>query len=358
MHALSELFDVTTLVVPVSSAVSHISGESLTGHNLSIAPLTSPAGRRLWRKLGLLLWFVRNFPVLIREVHRADAIHAPIPGDIGTIGMLLGFVLRKPLFVRHCGNWYVQKTAAEHFWRWFIERFAGGRNVMLTTGGDCEPPSRRNPNVRWIFSTSLTERELHNSFMRRERNPGIDARLIIVCRQEKEKGTGSVIESLPFILKDFPQATLDVVGDGPALPELKRQAAALGVSDHVTFHGKENHATVIRLLQQADLFCYPTAASEGFPKAVLEALACGLPVVTTRVSVLPQLIGKGCGLVLEDATPTAIARAVGECLSNADRYQAMSLKAVEIAQEYSLERWRDTIGTRLREAWGSFQRAA
>ena len=50
--------------------------------------------------------------------------------------MLFAFVLRKPLFVRHCGNWFVQTTAAEHFWKWFMVRFAGGRNVMIATGGD------------------------------------------------------------------------------------------------------------------------------------------------------------------------------------------------------------------------------
>jgi glycosyltransferase involved in cell wall biosynthesis len=108
---------------------------------------------------------------------------------------------------------------------------------------------------------------------------------------------------------------------------------------------------VIRLLQQADIFCYPTA-SEGFPKAVLEALACGLPVVTTRVSVLPKLIGTGCGLLLEHTNPEALAQAVLACLSDAVRYRTMSARAVETASQYSLERWRDTIGDLLRAACG------
>jgi glycosyltransferase involved in cell wall biosynthesis len=351
MRALSELFDATTLVVPCSSATAQDGGMNLAGRNLSVSPLTNPAGSGLRRKAGLPFWLARNAPALVREIRRADVVHAPIPGDIGTVGMLLALVWRKPLFVRYCGNWFVQRTSAEHLWRWFMQRFAGGKRVMLATGGAAGPPSPRNPNVRWIFSTSLPEQELEACSRRREQHAPGRARLIIVCRLERGKGVETAIESLPLVLRSFPDATLDVVGGGGELLNFRRLAAARGLDGRVTFHGKVDHAEVIRLLQQADLFCYPTA-SEGFPKAVLEALACGLPVVTTRVSVLPRLIGSGCGLLVERVTPEALAQAVSDCLSDAERYRAMSARALETARQYSLERWRDTIGEFLRAACG------
>jgi len=68
--------------------------------------------------------------------------------------------------------------------------------------------------------------------------------------------------------------------------------------------------------------------------------------------VLPQLIGTGCGILLEEATPVAIAQAVRECLSDEESYRTMSARAIETARPYSLERWRDTIGDLLRSAWG------
>lgn len=353
MHALSELFESTTLVVPCSSTGNAVGEVPLTGQNVSITPLTTPSGSGLRRKLNLLVWLARNGPILIREIYRADAVHTPIPSDIGTIGMLLAFILRKPLLVRHCANWHVQSTVAERFWKWFMERFAGGKSVMLATGGATEPPSPRNSAIQWIFSTSMSEKELEACLITRNPPPPERARLIIVCRQEEGKGTEVVINSLPLILKHFPGATLDVVGDGDALVELKNLAANLGVHDRVHFHGKVNHATVLLLLKQADLFCFPTS-SEGFPKAVLEALACGLPVITTRVSVLPQLV-EGCGLLIEDITPVAVAQAVHECLSNAERYVAMSARALTTARRYSLERWRDNIGDLLQTHWGALK---
>jgi glycosyltransferase involved in cell wall biosynthesis len=353
MRALSELFQSTRVVVPCAEGGSRVGESPLTGTNLSIVPLTVPRGSDLRRKLGFPFWLMRNAPVLIREFYRADAIHSPIPGDVGTIGMLLAFLFRKPLFVRHCGNWFVQRTTAEYFWKWFMEKFAGGRKVMLATGGGFEPPSSRNRAIRWIFATTLTEHELEIYQTGRGELAKQSVRLIIACRQEREKGTGIVIESLPLIIKDFPGATLDVVGDGRDLVEFKQKAEELGLGDRINFHGKVDHTRLMNLLRRADLFCYPTRASEGFPKVVHEALACGLPVVTTRVSVLPQVIGNGCGVLIEKAAPAEVAEAVHYCLEDANRYRAMSDEALETAQQYSLEQWRDTIGDMLRTAWGT-----
>ena len=350
IRALSELFDETRLCVPCTTQGSR-GASPLVGNNLTVVPLGELRGKGFGRKLRVPFWLLANGPVLFREVRRADAVHAPIPGDIGTLGMLLAFMMRKPLFVRHCGNWYVQTTLAERFWHWFMEQFAGGANVMLATGGSTEAPSKRNPHLRWIFSTSLTEGELRIAAPR-QRPLDPSPRLIIVCRQEEKKGTGVVISSMALILKEFPDASLDVVGDGSALEDFKTMANSLGVAEHITFHGKVDHKRVAKLLRQADVFCYPTTASEGFPKVVLEALAHGLPVITTRVSVLPELIGKGCGKLIAAPSPFELAGAVTEVLSNLNEYSEMSREAIETARQYSLERWQQRIKEHLCVAWG------
>jgi glycosyltransferase involved in cell wall biosynthesis len=351
MAALSELFDTTEIVVPVVRDGAAAGEIALRGHNLRVVPLSCPSGSGMGRKISLAAWCVANARTLWRAVSQADAIHCPIPADIGTFGMLAGYLLRKPLFVRYCGNWRAQRTAAERFWKWFMEATAGGRNVMLATGGDGRPPSVRNPRIGWIFSTTLSERELATARPARQLVAENGFRLITVCRQQWGKGTDILLESLPGIRAALPGTSLDVVGEGEAVAALRARSTALGLDGCVRFHGKVDHQRVMELLAAAHLFCYPTA-SEGFPKAVLEALASGLPVITTPVSVLPSLIGADSGLLLGQVDPAAVARAVIECLSDTDRYQAMSAGALRRAREYSLERWRDTIGAMLREAWG------
>lgn len=351
MEAISELFTSTNIIVPCKQG-QDLSGLSpLKGKGIRIVPLTVPTGIGFRRKIYFPLWLLRNGGIILREVRSADAVHSPIPGDVGTIGMIFSQLLRKPLFVRHCGNWLVQRTAAERFWKWSMEKFAGGRNVMLATGGADEPPSRRNSNVKWIFSTSLRREQMVNAVPRELPADG-KLRLIIACRQEEKKGTDIVIESLPIILNSFPEASLDIVGGGSLLERLNRQAASLGLADRVTFHGKVAQSAVLDLLKKAHLFCYPTSASEGFPKVVLEALANGLPVITTRVSVLPKLIGNGGGVLVDEPTAIAVGAAVVEICRDNTNYKRMSSKAIETARQYTLESWRDSIGEILRAAWG------
>jgi glycosyltransferase involved in cell wall biosynthesis len=352
MGAISELFDETRVIVPVTGKSSTVGEVHISGRELSIVALGLPRGREFIRKLMLPTWLVKNLRTIIREINCADAVHAPIPGDVGTIGLLVAMILHKPLFVRHCGNWFVRRTVAEYFWRWLLERSAGGRIVVLATGGAEEPPSKHNASVGWIFSTSLRESELNECASDRREFQHAGPRLIIAARQEREKGTAAIIESLPLLEVDYPTISLDVVGSGSALQEFRAIAERAHVANRVRFHGNVDHNAVIALLKTAHLFCFPTTSSEGFPKAVIEALACGLPVVSTRVSVLGKLLEAGGGLAIDAATPAEVARGVRWCMADAKRYETLSCAAVRTASQYSLERWRDTIGSLLTPSWG------
>ncbi|HMJ07904.1 MAG TPA: glycosyltransferase [Pyrinomonadaceae bacterium] len=350
MEWLSELFDETTVVVPCKTLPNSSGTSGLKGKNLNVVRLSVPGGNGFRRKLGFATWLITNSPIIWRQVKAADAIHAPIPGDVGTVGIVFSMLQRKPLFVRHCGNWLVQRTIAEKFWKWLMEHFAGGRNVMMATGGTPEPPSSRNPNIEWIFSTSLRRGQMEDRTARTLPSNG-HLKLLIACRQEERKGTDVVIASLPLILEQFPLATLDVIGDGSLLPSLGRQADALGVSDKITFHGKVEQARVVELMSEAHLFCYPTTASEGFPKVVIEALSCGLPVITTKVSVLPSLLGTGGGILLDKPAAATLAAAVFEICGDAGKYVEMSRTAIDVSKKFTLENWRDSIAQALKRSW-------
>ncbi|MEZ5428772.1 MAG: glycosyltransferase [Pyrinomonadaceae bacterium] len=350
VKAISELFDETKLLVPFEGVREKVGATPLEGKKLKVQPLSVSKSKGLARKMSFPLWLMKNGRTIWREIKRADAVHTPIPGDIGTIGMAFAILQRKPLFVRHCGNWLVQRTAAEHVWKWLMEYFAGGRNVMFATGGTEKAPSERNSCIKWIFSTSLKRENIERAVVRDFPQDG-KLKLIIACRLENRKGVDVVIESLPSILKKYPKASLDVIGGGSLEQKLKERAEKLGLTENIRFHGKVAQSKVIDLMKQAHVFCFPTSASEGFPKVVIEALACGLPVITTRVSVLPRLIGNECGVLLDQPTSENLAGAVEKIFSEEEVFCRMSEKAVGTAKQYSLENWRDFIGENLRRAW-------
>lgn len=351
IEAVSGLFTGTRVAVPVGARPPGKQGSPVRGRGLEVVPLTVPAGRGWRRKWGMVEWLGRNVWTLWREAREADAIYALIPGDIGLVGLVIGLARRKPLVARYCGDWHDMKSPFQSLTRWLMERAAGGRNVMLATGGDAGAPSPAFPLVRWIFSTSLWRSDLERCA---PTGPLRHAplRLVNACRQEPYKRTELVIQALPLLIPRFPGVSLDIIGDGSSLPQLRQTARQLGVADRVRFHGQVPQSGVIPLLRQATLFCYPTA-TEGFPKAVVEALACGLPVITTPVSVLPRLVADGVsGFVLPDPAPTQLAAAIARCVADESVYARMAGAATQAAARYSLEAWQAEVGDLLGAAWG------
>lgn len=344
MSAIGSLFDEVHIMVPVVAARPQ--GEVLfTDPKTRIIPIEQKFSSGWQRRLLLLWWAISNFKTIRRKIKEVDLVHIPIPSDLGTIGMYMAFWLKKPLFIRHCGNWVNQRTMSEKLWRNFMEKRAGNNVLALATGGKLQAPSTRNPNIQWIFSSSLLQSEIEDNVPRiyEERQA---FRLITVSRQVQAKGTAICIQALALLRNENVQ--LDVVGDGPDLPAFKRLAENLGMPDRVKFYGKLNHTEVQKVLKQAHLFCYPTTASEGFPKVVLEAMASGLPVISTPVSVLPSLVeSTGAGIIIEAAEPELLASAIRKMIYENQLFEDCSKNALNEAAKYSLENWSMFIADRL-----------
>lgn len=352
MKALSELFDQTALLLPVFDTPLPPGTYPVVGKNLFVKPLDGPPGADWRRKMALLSWMPRNLPTMWRDIREADAIHAPVPGDIGTIGILIAMTQRKRLFVRHCGTWGYKGTIANRFLMWLLERIAGGRNVVMATGGADSPPSRANPAINWIFSTTLPEQTLLSIPVHRPWKFGEIFKLVTVARLYPNKNVEAIIRALPLIKQHYSSITLDIVGDGPCLQELKTLAEDLYLTDIITFHGNVAHEVVLKILTNSDLFVFPTRVPEGSPKVVLEALACGLPVVATAVSIVTHLIGNRNGILLHDTGYRSVAEAIINLISDDKRLAQMSVSAQQTGREYTLERWQQVIGERLRASWG------
>jgi glycosyltransferase involved in cell wall biosynthesis len=352
MQAISQLFESTKLLITQPPTPPPDGLIPLHGKALSVQTLPTP-GAGIFHKLRLFPWVVKHLPRIWREVARADAVHAAVPGDVGTIGMLVALLQRKRLFVRHCGTFGEPVTLSDRLLLWILERIAGGRNVVMATGGAELPPSRRNPNISWIFATTLSRCEIDEAPRAPAWQPGEALRLVTVGRLAASKNLTALLGAVPAIQAARTECILlDIVGDGEERRNLEAQARALGLEGSVTFHGNVDHAGVLRILSGAHLFVFPTRVKEGFPKALLEALACGLPVIATGVSVIPQLLRNGSGLLLREPGEEAVARAVLEVLSQPVHFRRMKSLARQAAQGYSLEAWGEAIGRRLQSAWG------
>ncbi len=352
MEALTSLFDGVRLLILERNPPAPEGARPLTGQGLEVAPIPEPTGAGVLRKVAFIASLVRWGPRIWREVGDADAVHALVPGDMGIAGILVALARRKPLFVRHCGTWGDRSTAANAFLAWLLPRIAGGRVVVLATGGAAEPPEPRNSQIHWVFSSTLGKAEICGLRAAPVWSPGSPLRLVTVGRLSASKNARACIEALPAIRSAHPGSLLHIVGDGPERPVLVSVAASLGLEGAVEFHGNVGHEEVLDILSECHLFLFPTRVAEGFPKAVLEAIACGLPIVVPRVSVLPTLVRQGVGVLIDATDADTIAGAVLALCAAPATLESMARRGREVAARYTLEHLCDVVGERLRSAWG------
>jgi glycosyltransferase involved in cell wall biosynthesis len=130
------------------------------------------------------------------------------------------------------------------------------------------------------------------------------------------KGQKHLIAAIALLRQRGIPVTCAFIGDGPDRAMLERLAAEAGLAGHIRFLGRLTQAEIRRHLQEADALVAPSVPSsdgrrEGIPVALMEAMACGLPVVASRLSGIPELVEDGrTGLLAEPGSPADLARAL------------------------------------------------
>ena len=355
IETLSELFNNTKLICPIKNVDSIMDGyKKINFEKLGVVKnirfIRFKNG--IIRKLIIIPWFIIHLKILLKEIKNADVIHTPLMGDIGILGMILALLFRKRLFTRHCGNWNIQNTFFEKVVKNIFENFGSRRSIMFVTGGASIKPSAKNRYIHWIHSSALKKEEMvyKPKILRQSKT----INLIFVGRLTYHKRAQELIKSVPLI-NNLQGVRLTIVGEGEYKSNLKKLVYDMNLEDRVEFTGFLSKDNVMQKLSENDIFCFPSTASEGFPKAVLEALTVGLPCVTSNVSVLPLLIGKKCGIIVDQPFSNNIADAINKLIRNNELYNLMSIKAINSAQNYTIEEWKKNLKLRLTESWGNLK---
>lgn len=146
-------------------------------------------------------------------------------------------------------------------------------------------------------------------------------RAIHVARLNPVKDQATLLRAVRLVVDQLPEFQLDIVGDGPAAAMLHSLREELALDANVHFHGMQDD--IPQRLQQADMFLL-SSISEGVSLTLLEAMACGLPIVATNVGGNPEVVDHGqTGLLIGPRDPQALAKAVNWLCQNADEAQRM-----------------------------------
>jgi glycosyltransferase involved in cell wall biosynthesis len=162
-------------------------------------------------------------------------------------------------------------------------------------------------------------------------------RVLFLAWLQKEKGVLDLMKAMPIVLRSVPEATFVLAGTGD-IDSIMDLARSLRVEQAVRLSGWVDGIEKDNLLREADVFVLPSYY-EGLPVGVLEAMACGVPVVATRVGGIPDVIeDRVSGLLVEPGQPEALARSIIAILADdALRNRLREAAHSEVRKRYSTE---------------------
>jgi glycosyltransferase involved in cell wall biosynthesis len=177
------------------------------------------------------------------------------------------------------------------------------------------------------------------------RNVETDEPLILsVARLVEKKGLGDLMAAAAILRRRGRIFQVEIIGSGPQREALQAQAKQLGLADQVRLLGAQAHETVCLAYQRASVFALPCVIAsngdrDGIPNVLLEAMASGVPVVSTPVSGIPELIESGVdGLLVPPNDPAALAEAIDKLLASQELRESLARAArAKIESSFSLD---------------------
>ncbi|MFW5888114.1 MAG: glycosyltransferase [Patescibacteria group bacterium] len=160
--------------------------------------------------------------------------------------------------------------------------------------------------------------------------------LISVGRLAEAKGFGYLLESVKELKKEYNDIVLIILGEGEKRQELESKIKDLNLENNIFLSG--NKSNVVDYLNSADIFV-SSSLWEGLPTAILEAMACGLPVVATNVGGTAEIVEDGRqGLLMDSQSPEQITEKVTYLLNNDEKKDKFRKEArIKIKNNFTLE---------------------
>jgi phosphatidylinositol alpha-1,6-mannosyltransferase len=171
--------------------------------------------------------------------------------------------------------------------------------------------------------------------------------IVSVGRLVHRKGQDTLVEALPYILQEYPDAHLLFVGVGPHLEYIHKRAIQLGVLPHISFVGRVQYSELPRFISVGEIFAMPSRSRlaglevEGLGIVYLEASACELPVVGGLSGGAPDAVLEGeTGYSVDGLSPVAVASALNSLLADPIAAKAMGRRGRQwIIDEWEWRHW-------------------
>jgi colanic acid/amylovoran biosynthesis glycosyltransferase len=271
--------------------------------------------------------------------HQLRHLHVHFGGPVATVGMLTAQAWQVPWSVTLHGPdeffdqdaFYLRQKIDSASFIVCISDFCRSQVLRISAG---TPDSRLEVVRLGVDCTALQPRPPQNK-------PAGPVRIVCTGRMVAAKGHRILLEAISGLLEASSglisggiDLSLVLIGDGPERKALEAQCDQQGIRSHVQFLGAMAHQATLAEVAQADIFVLASFA-EGLPVALMEAMALGVPCVSTTIAAIPELILDGVnGLLVPPANPQLLAIALEKLASAPALRQKLGVAARATAEKH------------------------
>jgi glycosyltransferase involved in cell wall biosynthesis len=328
VDSLAPYFDEVVLCVPVLPG-GRGEGTAVRSKNVTLAPLPNFDGPvQFYPRLPAMV------PRIMRFVRSVDLVHCRVPTPAAVVASLFARIFGRPAFVLVVGDLRALLPTMPYrgvkrvLWRAYtaFEEFNiqwMANHALTFANGDALTRKHSRPG-RAVIQTQTTTIDADAIGSRADTCATSPVRLLTVSRIDPRKGLGVLPEAVSLLVAGGCDVTLDIVGPVVGEPgktartEIEALARDRGVADRVSLAGPVPLDQLLPRYRAYDAFVLPTLPGEGVPRVLLEAMAGGLPIVTSRVSGIPGLITHEVnGLLLDAPSGRTVADAVTRIVRDA-----------------------------------------
>lgn len=282
----------------------------------------------------------RAFKYMIEEMKQASHIHLRCPGNVGLIGCIAQiFFPKKKKTAKYAGNWDPKsiQPLSYRLQKYILRSTFLSSNMKALVYGSWPDQTR---NILPFFTASYRDEQkvaVNKSFL------GNKVRLVFVGVLEQHKSPETAIEVTRILSNQGIPVKLSLCGDGSQKEYLQNLVQKYRLEEKVELKGNVTAEAVQKELSSAHFLVF-SSKSEGWPKAVAEAMFWGCIPITTRVSCLADMVGQNNerGYLISNQ-PEKIVSIISQLQKNPKEFEDKSRKAMEWSRQYTLDYFESEI---------------
>lgn len=278
----------------------------------------------IFKLIKIVHYYYYGYRLIYKDRSKPDIIHANVLVPIGFIAYLFKFTKKIPYIITEHWTGYLQKDTKPKIKFLFLHRIFAKKASALTPVTNNLAEAMKSFSIKGNFVTIPNVVDTAIFLLRKENITSVKHILHVSTLDDKQKNFSGIISALSMLVKKRDDFILDIVSEGnynQFLPEVK----AAGLENKIIFHGLKQSAEVAAIMQQC-VFLILFSNYENFPCVIAEAMACGLPVLSTDVGGIAEHVNEKTGVMIKKGDTDALVFQIDKMLDSCRNYDAASIR--------------------------------